>query len=93
MVYSDPKVPESWSDLEVADKWLKVFPGKLNNPKFKTQRDLRMQAIIKDPELLAVYRERLDNLPWLMRRINEPLAKSANNDEKVNALGRERDYL
>jgi len=28
VVYSDPKAPESWSDLDVADKWLKVFPGK-----------------------------------------------------------------
>lgn len=62
-------MPESYSDLEVDDKWLKVFPGKLNNPKVKTQRDLIMQAIIKDPDLLAVYRERLGSLSWLMRRV------------------------
>jgi len=48
VVYSDPKAPESWTDLEVADKWLKVFPGKFINPKFKTQRDLRVQAIVKN---------------------------------------------
>jgi hypothetical protein len=35
MVYSDPKLPQTWSDLEVADTWLKVFPGKYNDPKFK----------------------------------------------------------
>ncbi|MFT6732844.1 MAG: REP element-mobilizing transposase RayT [Polaribacter sp.] len=81
VVYSDPKAPESWSDLDVADKWLKVFPGQLNNPKFKTQRDLRMQAIVKDPKLLATYRERLGSLSWLMRRINEPLAKTANAED------------
>ena len=81
VVYCDPKAPESWSDLDVADKWLKVFPGKLNNPKFKTQRALRLQAIVKDPELLATYRERLGSLSWLMRRINEPLAKLANSED------------
>jgi len=81
VVYSDPKAPESWSDLEVAERWLNVFPGKLNNPKFKTQRDLRLQAIQKNPELLATYRERLGSLSWLMRRINEPLAKTANAED------------
>jgi putative transposase len=81
VVYSDPKGPESWSDLEVANRWLNVFSGKLNNPKFKTQRELRLQAILKDPELLATYRERLGSLSWLMRRINEPLAKLANAED------------
>ncbi|PCI69199.1 MAG: transposase [Gammaproteobacteria bacterium] len=81
VVYSDPKLPQSWSDLEVADKWLKVFPGKYNNPKFKTQRDLKIQAIVKGPDLLAVYRERLGSLSWLMRRINEPLAKMSNAED------------
>ncbi len=81
VVYSDPKAPQSWSDLEIAERWLKVFPGKYNNPKFATQRNLRLQAIIKDKGLLATYRERLGNLSWLMRRINEPLAKSANNED------------
>ncbi len=81
VLYSDPKAPESWSDLDVAERWLKVFPGKLNNPKFKTQRALKLQAIVKDPKLLATYRERLGSLSWLMRRINEPLAKLANAED------------
>ena len=62
VVYSDPKLPDSWSDWEVADKWLNVFPGKYNDPKFKTQRHLKIQAIIKDPKRLSIYRERLGNL-------------------------------
>jgi len=81
VIYSDPKLPESWSDLEVAEKWLKVFPGKLDNPKFKLQRDLKLQAIMASPELLATYRERLGSVSWLMRRINEPLAKMANKED------------
>ena len=81
VIYLDPKAPDSWSDLEVAQKWLKVFPGKLDNPKFNTQRDLKLQAILSSPELLATYRERLGSVSWLMRRINEPLAKMANKEE------------
>lgn len=32
VVYSDPLGPNQWSDLEVAKRWLKLYPGKLNNP-------------------------------------------------------------
>ena len=81
VIYCDPKAPESWSDLEVANKWLKVFPGRYNNPKFKQQREYRLQAIVADPELLATYRERLGSISWLMRRINEPLAKTSNAED------------
>ena len=81
VIYSDPQAPQAWTDLEVAERWLNVFPGKYNNPKFSTQRQLRLQAIVKDKELLAIYRERLGSISWLMRRINEPLAKSANNED------------
>jgi len=63
------------------NKWLKVFPSRYNNPKFKQQRELRLQAIVSDPELLATYRERLGNISWLMRRINEPLAKASNAED------------
>ena len=62
VVYSDPKAPEKWSDLEVANRWLKVFPNKLDEPRFKLQRELKLQSIINDPELLAKYRERLGSL-------------------------------
>jgi len=81
VVYVDPKAPEGWSDLEVAERWLKVFPGKLDDPRFKTQRALRIQAIVADKVLLAEYRSRLGNLSWLMRRINEPLARMANAED------------
>ncbi len=83
VVYSDPKLPESWSDLEVANRWLCAFPGKLNNPKFKQQRELRLQAIVADPDLLSKYRERLGSLSWLMRCINEPIAKRCNQEDFV----------
>ena len=81
VVYSDPQAPHQWSDVEVAERWLKAFPGKLDNPEFQQQREYRLQAIINDKALLALYRERLGSLSWLMRRINEPLAKQSNQED------------
>ncbi|WP_444995333.1 transposase [Aliikangiella sp. IMCC44359] len=78
VVYSNPKAPEQWSDLTVAERWLKAFPGKIDKPEFQQQRQLRLQAIVNDKELLATYRKRLGDISWLMRRLNEPLARLAN---------------
>jgi len=69
--------------LEVAERWLKVFPGKFDDPRFKTRRALRIQAIVADKVLLAEYRSRLGNLSWLMRRINEPLACMPNIEDST----------
>ena len=81
VIYSDPQAPQHWSDLEVAERWLKAFPGKLDKPEFKQQREYRLQAIANDNALLALYRERLGSISWLMRRINEPLAKLSNQED------------
>ena len=83
VVYSDPLAPQQWTDLQVAERWLWLFPGKLNNPKFKLQRELRLQAIVSDKDLLATYRYRLGSISWLMRCINEPLAKKSNQEDFV----------
>ncbi len=74
-------LPNSWSDQEVAERWLNVYPGKLNEPQFKAQRALKLQAIIADKNLLMEYRQRIGSLSWLMRRINEPIAKRSNAED------------
>lgn len=83
VIYSDPLAPQKWNDAQVAERWLRLFPGKLSNPKFKLQRELRLQAIISDKDLLAKYRNRLGSISWLMRCINEPLAKQSNQEDFV----------
>ena len=83
VVYSKPLAPQKWTNQDVAERWLKAFPGKLNDPKFEQQRQLRLQAIINDEVLQKEYRERLGNLSWLMKCINEPIAKSSNAEDFV----------
>jgi len=83
VVYSDPLAPQRWSDFEVAERWLKLYPGKLNNPKFRLQRELRLKAIVDDKARLAEYRSRLGSISWLMRCINEPIAKHSNQEDFV----------
>ncbi len=88
VIYSDPRAPEKWSDNDVAERWLKVFPGKLDQSGYTTQRANKIQMILKDPQFLAIYRERLGSVSWLVRRINLPLAKIANAEDKLIAESR-----
>jgi len=83
VIYSDPKLPEQWTDIEVAERWLKAFPGNLEVPKFKHLRPAKLQAIVKDKQLLASYRQRLGSISWLMKQINEPIAKRSNKEDSV----------
>jgi hypothetical protein len=89
VTYLNPKEPQNWSPEEVADRWLNAYGSKHNNPRVAKQRELKKQAIIADKEKIALYRERLGSLSWFMSRLNEPLAKMSNNEDKVNAVGRE----
>ena len=81
VMYVDPGAPQLWTDKEVATRWLKVFPSRLDKPENSQQREFRIQAIMNSPELLEKYRERLGSISWFMRRLNEPMAKLSNQED------------
>ena len=76
VLYLDPLLPQTWSDEDIAERWLMAYPSK--------QHDLRKQTILNNPNTLKKYRKRLGNLSWFMRRLNEPLAKLSNREEGYN---------
>jgi len=81
VLYLEPLAPQRWSDEEVSERWLKAYLGRLQEPKFAKQRELKKQAIMADKEKLILYRERLGSLSWFMSRLNEPLAKQSNKED------------
>jgi len=81
VLHLDPLKPQNWSKEEVAERWLCAYSGKVVEPKFAKQRELKKQAIIADKEKIELYRKRLGSLSWFMSRLNEPLAKQSNKEE------------
>ncbi len=82
VIRNRPDVVKTWSDQEVALRWLQIFPGKrieeqLGNP---TQADV--DALAKDLEKLEAIRSRLSDISWFMRALSEPIARRANSEEK-----------
>ncbi len=68
-----PEAIDHWSDHDIAQRWLRLFPVRDNNQ--------RLQALLLQPERLAVLRQRLGNLSWFMRCLNEPIARRANAED------------
>ncbi|WP_196137547.1 transposase [Aliikangiella sp. G2MR2-5] len=79
----DPKGAEKLTDEQVAERWLKAYPGRLDKPENHKLRELKKQAIMADKAKLAKYRKRLGKLSWFMARLNEPLAKQSNLEDCV----------
>jgi hypothetical protein len=74
----DPKAVAAWSDDEVARRWISV--SKCKTP---AQVEGEHAALLADPERLLELRERLGDLSYFMRFLNESIARRANAEDGV----------
>ncbi|MGH8108952.1 MAG: transposase [Arenimonas sp.] len=74
----DPSTALSWSDEDVAARWVRLFPPRENSDE---ARSLKVRAMTSNPDRMAVIRHRLGNLSWLMKCLAEPIARKANNED------------
>jgi putative transposase len=79
-----PDIVASWSDWEVATRWLTLFPrhraigGAATLP---AEEEIR--ALTHCPERITQLRQRLCSLSWFMGRLNEFIARAANKEDEV----------
>ena len=79
-----PDVVATWSDTEVASRWLLLCPLRKQpdgQPAEPTAAEL--DTIRRMPNRLAEVRRRLSDVSWLMRMIAEPIARRANREDQV----------
>lgn len=77
-----PDIVASWSDPEVALRWLTLFPRR-NALKAKLSIEDQILILLSNPELLAKLRLRLSSLSWFMAQLNEFIARAANKEDNV----------
>ena len=75
VIHVDVDAAQRWSDDEVAHRWCLLFPRR------DQDNALRLQTLLKNPQRLALLRQRLCSLSWLMRCINEHIARAANSED------------
>ena len=72
---------KQWSDEEVAKRWMQIFSGPLLMHQFLSNADLTQEELECVADLFVTWRERLGDLSWFMRCINEPIARMANAED------------
>ena len=81
VIFYHPLAPDSWSDEEVAERWLDAHPPHRNGQVDEAAKAAQMQALLDNPDQVQTYRERLGSLSWYMRSLNHPLACRANRED------------
>jgi len=75
-------VVSSWSDHEVAKRWLTLFPNRRpEDGSSDAPSETEINAITNDKQVLAERRRRLSDVSWLMRCLSENIARMANKED------------
>ena len=77
-----PDVVATWSDHDVAVRWLRVFPGKRLGEFLGDPTESAVEALLSQPEKLARCRRHLSDISWFMRALSECIARIANAQDK-----------
>ena len=76
VLWCRPSVAAEWSAEEVARRWLGLF-GKRGNA-----LETEVARVAPDAKKIGIWRERLGNVSWFMRCLNEWLARKANAEDE-----------
>ncbi|MCO8120441.1 hypothetical protein NHH03_01735 [Stieleria sp. TO1_6] len=79
---SRPDVVASWDDSEVARRWLLICPLRKIDGKPAAPTEPELNSIRNCPVKLAEARQRLSNISWWMRLLNQRIAQRANREEE-----------
>jgi len=74
----DPQESQSWSDAEVAQRWIDINPPRIFGEIDQCARQSEIAKVLGDSMKLGLYRQRLGSLSWYMRFLNHPIACRAN---------------
>ena len=71
----EPEAAAHWSDDQVAQRWLRLFPVR-DAERYEARRSALLATIDR-------YRERLTDLSWFMKCLDEHIARRANAEDGV----------
>ncbi|MEQ1905567.1 MAG: hypothetical protein ABL888_15365 [Pirellulaceae bacterium] len=76
-----PDVVATWSDREVAERWLRLFPGRRLDEYLGQPTENDIESLAADTKSLKNIRIRLTDITWFMRSVSEPIARMANRED------------
>lgn len=81
---SRPDVLETWTDEQVARRWLRLFPPRRNQDGTPADpTDAELNRILNNSDVLAERRRRLSDVSWWMKCTSENIARRSNSEDQV----------
>jgi len=83
VLHIDQQKAESWSTREICNHWHQLFSGfslsnrYLSGEPLSSAEDQQLKLKVEE------WRQRLMDISWFMRRLNEPIARQANQEDKA----------
>jgi len=71
----------NWTQDEVIEQWLKLFKGNVVTQRYKQGVNLTDAELDLLQETVKTWRERLADISWFMRVLNESIARKANAED------------
>jgi REP element-mobilizing transposase RayT len=84
VLHVDVEQVKNWSTDEVLERWHKLFKGTLLTQKYsskKSNQTLNKFELAMVESTADIYKERLMDISWFMRALNEPIARQANRED------------
>jgi putative transposase len=86
VIHVDMQLAESWSDEVVIDRWCRLFGGHLLVERLRSGEARSAAEQIAARAIITTWRERLADISWFMRCLNQFIAYQANKED--NCKGR-----
>jgi len=81
VVCVDKDLADNWSTEEVIRRWHLLYQGILLSQKYQRGDTLSKGEMISLEETVTIYRQRFFDINWLMRNLNEYIAREANKED------------
>lgn len=78
-----PERTRGWSDKDVIDRWLRVYSAPLIVQRYRNSELISAAQREAAANIVSQWRERLADLSWFMKCLNEYIARRANREDGV----------
>jgi REP element-mobilizing transposase RayT len=81
VLFVDETTAKAWTTIEVLERWHQLFKGTLITQQFSRGEEIPDYLRVALLETVKVYRNRLMNISWFMRLLNQSIARQANQED------------
>ncbi|GAA6173219.1 transposase [Colwellia sp. KU-HH00111] len=82
VLHVDSEQVKHWSVMDVLQRWHRLFKGTHLTRQYQNNQSLDKYQLAMVEATAQIYKQRLIDISWFMRSLNEPIARQANKEDK-----------